>query len=171
MFRRLIRSDKTPKAVATRKGLSPSVIAEGMHVLGHIISEGVLDIDGKIEGNVRGQTICVRPNGFIRGDVVADIVHVYGVVDGLIKAQHVSLYTDARVSGVIMHESITIEDGAVVDAKCKRIERVVVEEGEEDAAHPLRVPVIDVSFNSDNDNAEPPSEAEIKILEHLRLIS
>ena len=177
MFRRSTKSnsnaEKTQKAAAVpaRKGLSPSVIAAGMHVLGNIVSEGVLDIDGQIEGNVRGHTICVRPNGLIRGDVVADTVHVYGAIEGLIKAKNVLLYTDARVSGTIMHESITIEDGAFVDGKFKRTDRILMDGEDVAIPHQLRAPTIDTNFNSDNDNDEAPSEAEIKILENLRLIS
>lgn len=164
MFGRRTNSDKP----AAKRGANPSVIAAGMHVLGSIISDGALDIDGKIDGNVRGETITVRPNGAIRGDVVADIVHVYGEIRGLVKARVVMLYADSQVHGTIMHESVTIEDGAVVDGKLKRVERLMLG----GSAEPMRrLPAPTVLSESDNDNDEPQSEAEIKILENLRLIS
>ncbi|MEJ0009310.1 MAG: polymer-forming cytoskeletal protein [Alphaproteobacteria bacterium] len=47
-----------------------------MNVLGNIISEGMLDIDGKIDGNVRCHTVSIRENGQVRGDVIAEIVYV-----------------------------------------------------------------------------------------------
>jgi cytoskeletal protein CcmA (bactofilin family) len=149
-----------------------------MHVLGNIISDGALDIDGKIDGNVRGHTISVRENGFIRGDVMAEAVYIYGKVDGLIKARHVMLYTGAEVRGTVMHESLTIEDGALIDGKIKRTNYVAPEEHA--APRLLRGPTtIENSsggsnvggLNNDNDNEEPQSEAEMKILESLRLIS
>lgn len=164
------KAEKVEKASANRRGFNPSVIAEGMHVLGNIVSDGVLDIDGKIDGNVRGQTVTVRPNGSIRGDVTAETVHVHGEVDGLIKAKNVMLYTDARVSGTIMHESIIVEDGAFVDGKFKRTDRVILDESEDMIVRRLRAPIIDTTFDNDNSD-EPQSEAEIKILENLRLIS
>jgi len=171
MFGRLISGsgkEKQPKATSQRRGHSPSVIAAGMHVLGNIVSEGTLDIDGQIEGNVRAETISIRENGLIHGDVIADTVYVYGVVRGLIKARTVLLYAEAKVTGTIMHESITIEDGANVDGKFKRMERVL---DEEDAIPQrlLSAPTVDNEFHNDND--EPATEAEIKILENLRLIS
>ena len=169
MFKRSTNPDKAA-AKASRKGLSPSVIAEGMHMLGNIVSEGTLDIDGKIDGNVRGHTITIRSNGMIRGDVVADTVYVYGSVEGLIKAKIVMLYADAKVTGTIMHESITIEDGAFVDGKFKRTDKIAFQDAEAELARRLKAPTIDSPFNNDNDNDEP-SEAEIKILENLRLIS
>lgn len=165
------KAEKPEKPAPRNRGYNPSVIAEGMHVLGNIVSDGVLDIDGKIDGNVRGQTVTVRPNGSIRGDVTADTVHVYGEVDGLIKAKIVMLYADARVSGTIMHESITIEDGAFVDGKFKRTDRVILDEVEDTIVRRLRAPIIDTTFDNDNHDEEPQSEAEIKILENLRLIS
>ncbi len=157
-------------AISHRKGLIPSVIASGMHVLGNIVSDGVLDIEGKIEGNVRGQTITIRPEGMIRGDVVADTLHVYGAIEGLIKARNVNLYSEARVSGTIMHESITIEDGALVDGKFKRTDRLAFEDAE---PRRLVAPIMESKFSNDNDNGseDEPSEAEIRILENLRLIS
>jgi cytoskeletal protein CcmA (bactofilin family) len=166
MFGRNKDKEKSP----VRRGYNPSVIAEGMHVLGNIVSDGVLDIDGKIDGNVRGQTVTIRPNGSIRGDVTADLVHVYGEVDGLIKARTVMLYAEAHVTGTIMHEAITIEDGAFVDGKFKRTDRVIFED-EEMIVRRLRAPTIDTTFDNDNHDDEPQSEAEIKILENLRLIS
>ncbi len=164
------KADKAEKKAVNRRGYNPSVIAEGMHVLGNIVSDGTLDIDGKIDGNVRGQTVTVRPNGSIRGDVTADVVHVHGAVDGLIKAKTVMLYADAKVTGTIMHESLKIEDGAFVDGKFKRMDRLVFEDAEDMIVRRLRAPSIDTTFDNDNDD-EPQSEAEIKILENLRLIS
>lgn len=168
MFRR-IRGDAAKAQSAPRKGLSPSVIASGMHVLGNIVSEGSLDIDGKINGNVRAHTISVRGNGVIIGDVVAETVHVYGTIEGLIKAKNVMLYADARITGTIMHEAITIEDGAFVDGKFKRTDKIAFNDAEVEMARRMNLPV-DTHFGGENDNDEP-SEAEIKILENLRLIS
>ncbi len=152
------------RPVPKKNAMSPSVIAADMNVLGNIISDGVLDIDGKIEGNVRCQAASIRENGKIRGDVMADTVHVHGTVEGLIKARTVILYASARVTGTIMHESLSIEDGAFVDGKFKRTDKVFIDD-EVDA--PKRLP----SLNEfDNDNEEPMGEAERTVLENLRLI-
>lgn len=171
MFGRTDNKNNPPKTPTSKKSVtSPSVIAEDMNVLGNIVSEGVLDIDGKIEGNVRCQSASIRENGKIRGDVMADTVHVYGSVEGLIKARTVILYASARVAGTIMHESLSIEDGAFVDGKFKRTDKVFIDD-EEDAPKRLTSPTIsarDAEFS--NDNEEPVSDAEKAVLENLRLI-
>jgi cytoskeletal protein CcmA (bactofilin family) len=176
-----LASKKKPSDAVTqamRKTMEPSVIASNMNVLGNIVSDGILDIDGQVDGNVRAHLVTVRPSGRITGDLIADEVLVHGRVDGLIKAQTVTLFDTARVHGTVMHESLTIEDGAVCDGKLKRMERLRLDEAREE---PLRrsVPPISVETGGDsrieslfvNDNDEPQSEAEMKILENLRLIS
>ena len=161
---------KTHEA-GSRKTLEPSVVANNMNVLGNIVSDGILDIDGQVDGNVRGHSVTVRPNGRIRGDLIAQEVFVHGVVDGLIKAENVTVFSTATVRGTIMHESLTIEDGARVDGKLKRTERLAIEDMRAESVRRSITPLSASNLDSDNDNDEPQSEAEIKILENLRLIS
>lgn len=146
-----------------KKGSTPSVIATDMNVLGNIISEGLLDIDGKIDGNVRCHTVSIRENGRVKGDVIAEVAYVYGTIEGLLKAKSVTLFSSARVLGSIMHEALSIEDGAFIDGKLKRTDRIAIE----DAPFEARLPQLD---NFDNDNEETTSEAERLVLENLRLI-
>jgi cytoskeletal protein CcmA (bactofilin family) len=173
------KATNSPTRVAP-KGLTPSVISADMHILGNIISDGFLDIDGKIEGNVKCRSATVRPNGLVRGDIQTDVIHVYGRVEGQIKSRNVSLYSSARVTGTIMHESLSIEDGAFVDGKFKRTDKIFIEDegaGEQallesdhlsDAA-PLQIPSF--STDTDMDDDEDASEEELRMLENLRLIS
>ena len=162
------RSSSAPRTTNhSSRGRIPSVISADMNVLGNIVSEGILDIDGRIEGNVRCHTVSVRPNGRVRGDVTADTVMIHGEVHGLVKARSVLLYATARVNGTIMHESLTIEDGAFVDGKFKRTDKVFLEEGVPAIGY---VPSLDTGFMNDND-ADAPSDDEMRVLENLRLIS
>ncbi len=68
--------------------------------------------------------LTVRRNGRIKGDVTVDILNVYGKIDGLVRAKNVHLYKDCYVEGIIMHEGLIIENGAFMDGKCKRTDRV-----------------------------------------------
>lgn len=157
-----------PNSVLGKKGMQPSVIAADLNVLGNIISDGVLDVDGKIHGNIRCHTVSLRPNGKVVGDIHAEIVHVYGAIEGVIKAKTVMLYSTARVVGTIMHESLSIEDGAFVDGKFKRTDKVFIDEDGQPAPAAVLPTMDDVGFVSDLDDTT--SEAEIKILENLRLV-
>ena len=145
------------------------MIASNMFLIGNIISDGVLDIDGQVDGNIHAHCVTLRPNGRIQGDILADEVHIHGQVQGVIKAQNVTLYATAQVKGAVLHESLSVEDGALVDGAMKRIERASLDEGSQATGSLSLVPAItDSIFDNDNDTA--PSEAEIRILDNLRLI-
>jgi len=40
------------------RGKVPSVISAGMNLLGNVIGEGIIDIDGRIEGKLSAVTRC-----------------------------------------------------------------------------------------------------------------
>ncbi len=109
----------------------PTIISADVHMLGNLISEGVLDIDGRIEGNIKCKCVTIRKNGSVKGDILADEVHIFGEVIGLIKARDVHFFSTCHVEGVIMHESLTIEDGAFVDGQFKRMDLAGSEEEEQ----------------------------------------
>jgi cytoskeletal protein CcmA (bactofilin family) len=122
-----------------------------MNILGNIISDGVVDLDGTLDGNVRCATLTVRKHGQIKGEAVADHIFVYGKIHGLIRAKHVHLFASCHIEGIVMHESLTIEDGAFIDGKCKRTDK----------------PMTDNEFDSPFGEESP---GEVKVLENLRLI-
>lgn len=138
----------------TTKDTIPTVISDDVHFLGNIVSDGVVDLNGTIEGNIRCGSLTVRQKGFVKGEISAASVAVYGKVDGLIRAKHVHLFAGCHIEGVVMHESITIEDGAFIDGKCKRTDK------------PLASPVSDFF----EDEQAPSAGSELKILENIRLI-
>jgi cytoskeletal protein CcmA (bactofilin family) len=110
---------KTENNTAGRK-IAPSIISSDMCILGNIMSDGVLDIDGRIDGNVKSEIVYLRASGQIVGDIVAaGEVHIYGSVHGIIKCPRVCIYASAHVEGAIIHTGLSIEDGAYVDAQFK----------------------------------------------------
>lgn len=101
-----------------------SVIAQDTNILGALISDGSIDFDGTIDGNIRCHTLTIRKNGNVKGDVNAQILHVYGKMNGVINAKNVHLYADCYVEGVVIHENLSIETGAFLDGKCKRMDKL-----------------------------------------------
>jgi cytoskeletal protein CcmA (bactofilin family) len=82
-------------------------------------------------------------------------VHIYGQVKGLVKARDVHLYASCKVEGTIMHELLSIEDGAFVDGKFKRTDKAIGERNRDADEAPLM----------------EEDEASINLLQNLRLIS
>ncbi len=124
MFHRKNNNNTTSKIDNVLKKPQVSVIAADVNFLGNIVSDGTIDLDGQMDGNVRCKVFTLRKNGRLNGDVTADIIHVFGKVVGTIRASEVNLYTSCHVEGLIMHESLTIEDGAFVDGQFKRADNV-----------------------------------------------
>lgn len=158
MFRRSNNNGNTSNNSTPNppKKAVPSVLSSDINILGNVISDGFLDINGRIEGNVRCYNATIREQGKIKGDVIAETVQIYGEVEGLVKAKTVNLYSNAKVTGVIMHESISIEDGAFIDGKFKRTDRVFIDEEE---THQFSIDRL------------PQDEEDGNILDNLRLIS
>lgn len=124
MFRRSKKSTENSALTGTPtvKKAVPSIISSDLNILGNLISEGLVDIDGCIEGNVKADQVTIRPNGKVRGDVAANLVHIYGEVHGIIRASSVFLYSSCRIHGIVVHQSLSVEDGAFIDGKLKRIQ-------------------------------------------------
>lgn len=114
---------KTKTREANISKAPPSLISEDMNILGNIISDGYIDVNGRVEGNIKSHTITIREKGFIKGDVVAEIVDIHGEVNGLVKARFVHLFGTAKITGVVMHESLSVDDGAFIDGQCKRTDK------------------------------------------------
>lgn len=100
----------------------PSILSADLHVVGNIFSEGEIQIDGSVDGDVRANAVILGRAGIVKGAVVADTVHVMGHVTGKIKASHVMLAKSARVVGDVLHGNLGIEQGAYVEGTFRRIE-------------------------------------------------
>ena len=55
----------------SRSGIA-SIIANGVKIIGTVEADGAeLQVDGEIEGNVRGGSVTVGDTGMIKGDMVS----------------------------------------------------------------------------------------------------
>jgi cytoskeletal protein CcmA (bactofilin family) len=162
-------SNKEPSGTASpvggKKPGAPTVIANDISILGNVISEGTVDMDGRVDGTIKAPQITIRPGGVVKGDLTGDVIHVYGEVKGIIKAKNVVLFSSCRVEGVIMHESLTIEDGAFVDGKFKRSDKISAANDDDDTSTEFT----DSAISEPDARSANPSG--IKILDNLKLVS
>ncbi len=114
---------KAPSSLATRpvpKDTGPSLVSANLMIAGNLTTEGELQIDGVVEGNVSCTRLTVGEPGVIAGEIEADDVEVRGKVDGRINARSVHLTKTARIVGDVWHSSISMESGAFFDGHLKR---------------------------------------------------
>ncbi len=110
-----------PRSGSTDAG--KSVISNDLKIIGQglkIISRGTLQVDGEVEGDVGGAEIIIGEEGKVTGIVAAERVIVRGRISGVIRAMAVALQSSARVEGDIHHMSLSIEQGAEFDGRCRR---------------------------------------------------
>jgi cytoskeletal protein CcmA (bactofilin family) len=100
-----------------------SVIGSDLTILGQdlkIVSKGSLQIDGHIQGEIRGTEVMIGAHGQVDGTVAAQNVTVEGRVNGSIVAVKVNLRASSVVDGEIFHNSLSIEEGAMFEGSSKR---------------------------------------------------
>ncbi|RDD97471.1 polymer-forming cytoskeletal protein [Paracoccus pantotrophus] len=120
--RSLDTSYDLPPAAAPRAHTAPSVLSPDLTVTGNIRTEGDIQVEGTIEGDIRAHQLIVGESATIRGEIVAEEVVVNGRIVGRLRGLKVRLTATARVEGDIIHKTIAIESGAHFEGSVQRQE-------------------------------------------------
>lgn len=98
----------------------PSIISENTQVKGDIISNGIIHIDGRVEGDVTCDELVIGIKGSVIGAVNVTNLHLYGVLQGKAVVDKLFVSKTAKLLGDATHNSIAIEPGAYIDGHCMR---------------------------------------------------
>jgi cytoskeletal protein CcmA (bactofilin family) len=120
MFSKANKIDQ-PYVASGKKGM-PSIIGADFRVSGDVVSDGDVQLDGTIHGNVRARALTIGESGVVHGEIAAETVRVLGKVTGPIRAKVVELARTAHVVGDIRHASLTVDTGAFIDGHCKQVD-------------------------------------------------
>jgi cytoskeletal protein CcmA (bactofilin family) len=120
--------DPAPKRASAAARAGPSIISADVKIIGHVSSQGELDINGTIEGDVRATALTVGETGAVKGEVIAESVVVRGSVEGRIRGRKVQLCTGAKVHGDIFHASLAIEPNAIFEGAVKHAQDPMAEQ-------------------------------------------
>lgn len=96
-----------------------SIIGPGMQVVGDCTSDGVVRIEGRVEGIIRAaKSVVVGKDGFVNGDIETQDLIVAGRVAGTITAQsRVELQASCHVEGDIRSRRVKLEEGGRVEGR------------------------------------------------------
>ena len=94
-----------------------TVIAKGLKIVGSVTAEGLVEINGQIEGEIHCTSLVVSRGAHVSGTIAAERVVVDGTVEGPIQGGEVILKSQAHVVGDIHHQSLSIESGAYFDGR------------------------------------------------------
>lgn len=116
-----------PRSSAAMRAAGPSIISADVKMKGTVTSQGELQIDGVIEGDVRASALTIGESGAVKGEVIAESVIVRGSVEGCIRGRKVQLCQGAKVHGDIFHASLAIEPNAVFEGAVKHAQDPMAE--------------------------------------------
>lgn len=97
-----------------------TIIQHDMTLRGALLTDGVVELHGVVEGGVCAKVVEIGPQATLKGDVVADSAVVNGYVEGRVTARQVRLAPGARVVGDLIHQRLSIEDGAEFEGQVLR---------------------------------------------------
>jgi cytoskeletal protein CcmA (bactofilin family) len=131
----------TAQSSAKRSGRSaaPSIISGDLVVNGTLTSSGDIQIDGRVEGDVRSAGLVIGDKAFIQGEVLADDVTVRGKVQGSIRARKVFLASTCHVEGNILHEAFAVEAGAFFEGNCRHSDNPLSDEAKKSVSFDERI--------------------------------
>ena len=115
MFSNSKKTNPPPAA----KQAPPSILSAGLTVNGDLNSDGEVQIDCLVNGDVTAVRLAIGENAKVVGEVVAEHVLIRGEVIGRIRAKSVELDKTAKVRGDIWHELLSIAAGAKIEGLCK----------------------------------------------------
>ncbi len=93
-------------------GPSRAIIDASLQIDGNLTTEGEVQVDGKINGDIRCAHLTIGRDAVIMGDITAEEIVVRGKVTGIIRANRVILQDGAQVESEIIQSKLTIEEGA-----------------------------------------------------------
>ena len=120
-----VEKSETTKASAPTGDGALSIVAAGMTVTGDVESNGVVKVEGTIEGTIRcARQVLVGRQGRVKGDIVTREAVIGGRVDGTISgAERVEIQSSAIVSGDIHAKSLVVVEGAQLNGSVRMDER------------------------------------------------
>ena len=96
-----------------------TVIAEGVTMAGKLYGEGVIQVEGAVEGEIdlKGAVI-VTTTGCVHGPISADVIHVAGSVEGNVVARdHLRREKSGTLEGDAETVSLVVEDGGRLNGR------------------------------------------------------
>ncbi len=100
-----------------------SFLGAEVTVTGNIGGQGNLHIDGRVDGDVSCASLIVGTSGQVNGNITADDARIAGSINGTVAAKVLTIDASARITGDLSYDMVSVETGAQVDGRVKRLTR------------------------------------------------
>jgi len=98
----------------------PSILGKDIIITGDIKTDGDVQIDGQLDGNIIANHVMIGEQGAVNGKISSAKATIRGKVTGKIDSSSVELAETANVQADIIQDHLVIANGAFFDGKCSR---------------------------------------------------
>ncbi|HUT51471.1 MAG TPA: polymer-forming cytoskeletal protein [Alphaproteobacteria bacterium] len=96
----------------------PSIISEGVEIVGDMIGETEIQVDGSVRGNLKAKRVMIGRTGLVDGSIKAETIIIAGNVSGDTNAKNITLEASARIKGgVNVSGDLSMAAGARLEGK------------------------------------------------------
>lgn len=98
---------------------SSTVISAGATVTGALRGEGIIQVEGTVEGEIElNGAVIVTPTGLVKGPVTADVIRLAGRIEGVVTArERLLLQKTGSLEGDMSTPSLEVEDGGRLNGR------------------------------------------------------
>ncbi len=100
------------------RNTTPSILSADLVITGSIKTQGEVQLDGSVEGDIRAQSLTIGEKAVVKGEIHAEQITVRGKVIGKLRARQIQLASTAHVEGDIVHSTLSMENGAYFEGQC-----------------------------------------------------
>ena len=103
-----------------------NIIASGTSIKGDLKTDGVIRLNGNLEGNLETLAkLVLGQNGSVTGEIKCKNADIEGTVNGIIHVQELlSLKKSANIQGDIITKQLSVEPGAIFTGTCKMSKKI-----------------------------------------------
>ncbi len=97
-----------------------TIVSIDLNIVGNISTQGIVNVKGKVEGDIRSEKIVIENGGFVEGSIYANELIIFGKFQGKIQADKVEIASSGLVRGDLVYKRLTIDNGADLDVNFQK---------------------------------------------------
>lgn len=99
---------------------NPSIISKNLTITGNLKSNGIIEIEGEILGDIEADNISIREDGKVVGNVKTKVFNIKGIFEGSAISEKINISEKAIVTGELEYCSLAVDYGANINCQLKR---------------------------------------------------
>ncbi len=137
---------EAPRPATEGRDARISILAPGTTVAGELRTDGVVRIEGKVEGSLHaGGQVLVAKGGVVQGDIRTREAIIAGEVRGGIFAeQRVELQASCKVDGDVTTPQIVIQEGGKLDGRIRMAKPEAAKPGQRPGSDAVARPIREI---------------------------